>query len=533
MTNSSIDQYTQWRAKTPEMQLGGKAFHAVCYAPFVSILFDTKGYVRSCCQSMAHSIGNITTQSLKEIWRGEINRALRRRMMANDLPQGCITCKWDIERGNFEQTFARQFDTFPVSTEQPDWPQNMWFLLSNACNLECVQCYSELSSSIRKNRDKLPPLKRVYHDAFFEELREFLPHLKLALFLGGEAFLSRENYRIWDMMIDDSLATPSHIVTNGTIFNKRVERILSSLPCSISVSLDGATKQTVESIRRNARFDDVMVNIKQFQEHANVDLSFCLMPQNHQEFADFLVLAEQLGCGASANTVFHPAQYSLCALPTDELAQVVKIWEERNPEMLQKLDRHRELWEQEFSRIRRWLERPDGPPSPMYLTGISARMSVGPESQGTSIVLSYPNPPVATVDKRITGEPVNVDRVGDEAKLGLAREVLEKWSGHISIDEAVLDEHDVISCNEGTVAGLDSGNVNGRPLSVILMLLRERYGEDVNITSDKCNSDEMDRTMEFTNLRGGKTELRWIVLSSTNHAPKKKTFLLAVRENRS
>lgn len=71
------------------------------------------------------------------------------------------------------------------------------------------------------------------------------------------------------------------------------------------------------------------------------------------------------------------------------------------------------------------------------------------------------------------------------------------------------------------------------PLSVVLMLLRERYGEDVNIAGDKCNSDEMDRTMEFTNLGGEKTELRWIVLSSTDHASKKKTFLLAVRENSS
>ncbi|OLC89072.1 MAG: hypothetical protein AUI86_02005 [Gemmatimonadetes bacterium 13_1_40CM_3_66_12] len=529
MTMKSISDYVHWKANTPAQQQ--KPFHAACYAPFVSILFDTKGYVRSCCQSLTHSIGNITKQSLKEIWRGEVNQWMRRRMMADDLPEGCATCKWDIERGNFAQVFAGQFDHFSVAAEQPDWPINMWFLLSNSCNLECVQCYGELSSSIRKNRDRLPPLRGVYHDAFFEELREFLPHLKLALFLGGEAFLARENYRIWDMMIDDNLRTSSHIVTNGTIFNERVKRVVSSLPCSVSISLDGATQQTVESIRRNSRFEDTMINIKKFQEHATVGLSFCLMPQNQHEFADFLFLAEQLGCDASANTVFHPAQYSLCALPTDELARVVKAWENRSPEVLQRLqvDRHRELWACELSRLQHWVECPEGPPTGMYLTGISPRMDLGLGSRTAPIVVDHPS--AVSVGKRIASETRGVDELGEAARLGVAREVLAKWSGHIRMDQAVLDEHDVVSCDGGVFGGLESGIVNGRPLSVLLMLLRERYGEDVSILSEECTSAEMDRTMEFTNLREEKTQLRWKVLSPADRASRTKRFLLAVRDH--
>ena len=66
------------------------------------------------------------------------------------------------------------------------------------------------------------------------------------------------------MMIEDQVRFPFMIVTNGTVFDRRVERVLDRLPCTISMSLDGATAETVESIRRNARFDDIMANPRRY-----------------------------------------------------------------------------------------------------------------------------------------------------------------------------------------------------------------------------------------------------------------------------
>ncbi len=510
MADKLLDQYLQWRANTPEMQMANKSCAAICHAPFTSLLFDPKGYVRSCCQSMTHSIGNVTQQTLREIWNGEVNRGMRDKMRANELPQGCLTCQSDIDKGNFEQTFARMFDSFPISDAQPLWPQNMWFMMSNACNLECVQCYGELSSSIRKNRDKLPPLKRVYSNEFFEELREFLPHLRVSLFLGGEAFLSAENFRIWDMMIADGLTTHTHIVTNGTQLNDRVVRVLSALPCTVSISLDGATKETVESIRLNANFDEILGNIRTIQQYSKVELSFCIMPQNYHEFADFLVLAERLGCGATANTVYQPPEYSVSGLPRAQLAKIVAMWESRDAEMRQVLDRHLGLWNLELGRLKGWMDSPDAPAGPTYLTGITSRMNPEPQTgAGPSRHL-------------LTAAPV----VPADADTALA--MLTEWSNGGMVYQAVLDENDRVSGVEGTFGGLDGSTVNNKALSVVLMLLRERYGEDVNIVSEQFSAVEMDRTMEFINLQREVTTLRWKVLSSSNPASLQKTFLLAV-----
>ena len=361
---SGLSEYGQWRAKRPEVR-SSKSFDSLCYAPFVSLLLDPRGEVKVCCQSGNHSLGNVANRPLSEIWRGPTVEAFRNTLVSHDLPTGCETCALEIECGNFEQVFAGTFDGLPVTSTQPEWPLSLWFAMHNACNLECVQCSGDLSSSIRKKRDGLPPLRRVYGDEFFADLRGLLPHLAHAVFLGGEAFLARENFRTWEMMIEDGLQFPFMIVTNGTIFNERVERVLDKLPCSISVSLDGATPETVESIRRNARFDDIMANLEKFRRYTTANgselvLSFCLMPQNQHEFADFLILAEEKRCAASVNVVYEPSRFSLSAAGADEIRLVVEAWERRDPETRKALDRHLGLWDRELDRMRGWLRAAEG-----------------------------------------------------------------------------------------------------------------------------------------------------------------------------
>ena len=123
------------------------------------------------------------------------------------------------------------------------------------CNLQCVMCNGELSSSIRSLREHRPPIEFTYGDQFFRELTEFLPHLKEAAFLGGEPFLSRDASRVWDLMIELDCHPSVHVTTNATVMNKRVESYIERL--QMNARSPTRLGPTFEAIRVGADFDEV------------------------------------------------------------------------------------------------------------------------------------------------------------------------------------------------------------------------------------------------------------------------------------
>ena len=62
---------------------------------------DQRGDVRACCMNDFHVLGNVTEQSLPDIWRGEEAQSLRRAMEAHDLGLGCDFCQWQPDGGRF------------------------------------------------------------------------------------------------------------------------------------------------------------------------------------------------------------------------------------------------------------------------------------------------------------------------------------------------------------------------------------------------------------------------------------------------
>jgi radical SAM protein with 4Fe4S-binding SPASM domain len=309
-----------------------KPFPCACYAPYTSLYFNTNGDVVACCKSTSYPLGNIGKERLDDIWRGRRTHALRKALKSYNFSLGCRVCEWQINGGQFDQVYATTFDNLKVSSEEPEWPSRMEFTVSNTCNLACIMCYGELSSTIRANREKLPPLPKVYDDQFFADLRKYLPHLQEAKFFGGEPFLAQESYRIWDMMREDGVRIPIVVTTNGTQWNAKVERVLNDFHTHIAVSMDGTTKQTVESIRVNAHFETVRDNIGRFLEYvrakkSTMSLTYCLMRQNWHEFGDYLEFGEERGLDVFINTVIDPKDCSLYTLPPGELLKIVEAME--------------------------------------------------------------------------------------------------------------------------------------------------------------------------------------------------------------
>jgi|HubBroStandDraft_6_1064221.scaffolds.fasta_scaffold32024_3 radical SAM protein with 4Fe4S-binding SPASM domain len=334
-----------------------KGFRSLCYAPYTSLYFDTRGDVRVCCHNWSHKVGNIASSSIADIWNGAKIAEVRTAVRDYDFSRGCSYCEWQIASRNFVNLSIAKWDKLPVPTAEGMWPKQMEFSIGNTCNLECVMCNGVASSSIRAYREKLPPLPNPYSDGFFEELRHYLPHLAVAKFLGGEPFLQEGCFRIWGMLIEDAVQLPCHVTTNGTVFNARVERVLDALPVGIAMSLDGFTKETVEGIRVNARYEVLMQNLTRFQAYALArktpfGLTFCLMRQNWHELGEFCLFADDLGCSVFVNSVRKPAESSLYALPLTDLMEIVLVMERQSATLLPRLRRNKQVFAGQLQLLR-------------------------------------------------------------------------------------------------------------------------------------------------------------------------------------
>ena len=161
---------------------------------------------------------------------------------------GCFECGRLVASGNRDASLAAQFDRYRTPTPRSH-PAMLDFALSNRCNLRCVQCSGTFSSSIRRERERRPPLPAAYDDRFFEELDEFIPGLERTQFKGGEPFLIPENRRVWDRILTIGRQPEVCITTNGTIWNDRVAGYVETLGADLIISVDAVDPKTLAAVR--------------------------------------------------------------------------------------------------------------------------------------------------------------------------------------------------------------------------------------------------------------------------------------------
>jgi radical SAM protein with 4Fe4S-binding SPASM domain len=360
------------RAFEATRQRADTAVKSLCNAPFVGLTFSPDGSASACCFSRSHSLGNVRQHRLDEIWRGERIQQFRAELENYRFPTGCEFCAWSLKAGNFREHPTLAFDHLPIH-DGVRWPTRIEFAMSNACNLACVMCTGEYSSVIRA-KEGLPPMPPMYDDQFFEDLASYLPHVEELSFLGGEPFLQQECFRVWDMLIERDLSPRCHVTTNGTFFDARVERVLHNLPVNLSISIDGLTKTTYESIRVNSTYENVMKNLHRFNCYARGDadrhrgkrmaflqLNYCVMQQNWHEVPDFFRFAESVGARVAMVLVTHPPDCSVFALPRQDLREVVATLKTQAPALRRELNRNRNSWEEFLKEMSNHAEEPGQP----------------------------------------------------------------------------------------------------------------------------------------------------------------------------
>ncbi len=311
--NTLVEEYNQTRFIKNKVLL--------CHAPFSNLYFNTEGDVALCWQTFHRAEKYTEQKTLKEIWHGLNFERIREGIKNHDLDFGCAACKNHLLEKNFTNILAKAYDNdFP----ETGFPSIIEFELSNTCNLGCTMCNGMLSSTIRRDREKLPPMQSPYGDKFLTELREFIPHLHEARFNGGEPFLIKIYAQIWDMVVELNPNLKMVIATNGTVLNSKVKEQMARANFHFNISIDGITKESYESIRINGDFDKLMENFLYFRDYCKINKrNLCVMVnplrQNWEDMPKFIDFVNRHNVTIWFNTITKPAEQALWSLPAQKL----------------------------------------------------------------------------------------------------------------------------------------------------------------------------------------------------------------------
>ncbi|NBO98984.1 MAG: twitch domain-containing radical SAM protein [Proteobacteria bacterium] len=301
----------------------------LCNAPFNSLYIGQRGHFFVCCANRFYKLGTYPKQSIMEIWNGAPLQKIRNEMKKMKFNAGCGHCSHNLQCGNFG-TLKIPFYDYEGTEDNLKYPLRLDLELDNICNLECIMCNGNHSSSIRKNREKLPKYVTPYDDNFYKELFEILPHVKRVDFYGGEPFLIPGYFKILDFVNKNKLKINFYLQTNGTIFNAKIERYLKEIDIDIGISIDAGTKDLYEKIRKNAKFDKVIENINNINnilklKNKTMTISSVVMGNNILDLHNIVNIANHFNARIYFHKLMFPRRLSLEGIDENNINNVYNI----------------------------------------------------------------------------------------------------------------------------------------------------------------------------------------------------------------
>ena len=187
----------------------------------------------------------------------------------------------------------------------PDW---ICIETTRYCNLKCRMCLPYLDGiTVTGPHMELEAFRR-YAQATFPFATRFQPSV------SGEPTMSKGFKEMLEIVRDFGLQM--EIVTNGTLLTDKMLDVL--LPClgQISISFDGATKETFEAIREEGKYDRVVASIKRLvrrireiplHRRPTIVMLPTIMRRNIEELPALVELAHGLGVDMVCATHVFPA----------------------------------------------------------------------------------------------------------------------------------------------------------------------------------------------------------------------------------
>lgn len=222
-------------------------------------------------------------------------------------------------------------------------PEILWFAATNGCNLRCVMCPGH-----SKKDDQYMTKEEAEKLLFLTDIEQ-VPHFGATKFMdltSGEPLLNPDIVFILQMFKERYPQSIAYFGTNAThSVSGKIKEAIQSVD-SLYISIDGATKETFEDIRRGANFNEVITHIKEIVQYrkerkiaANtIRLAFVAMATNIHELSAVVRIAHDSGVPslfvqkvekrAGLSSVYKPEKYDLDNLPKNKIREY--LYEAKN-----------------------------------------------------------------------------------------------------------------------------------------------------------------------------------------------------------
>lgn len=236
-------------------------------------------------------------------------------VLEKDEPSGPVVTK--------EEFYKEEYGT-------PKWIN---FSFDFSCNLSCPSCRASIINASPKKILEIDDRMAKLEYGYSKEAEE------LHITSTGDPFYSK-TYR--DYLINfDSSKYPNlqkiHLHTNGTLWNKEMWNKMAGIHKyvkSAHISIDAASKEVYEVVRRNGKWEMLQNNLKYLSEEvvSNFEFVICSMvvqKDNYKEMEDFVdMIWDYFGKKG------HVHLFKIIRLPfmTDEYWNDQYIYDEKHPE---------------------------------------------------------------------------------------------------------------------------------------------------------------------------------------------------------
>lgn len=299
-----------------------------------------RGKVKACCKTPFHRVSeaDLALAGTGAMFNNPRFQERRRAMLRGERPADCISC-WDHERlgvPSYRSTagaspiFATPATTVDAFAEIASArPTHLELILSTVCDLRCVYCDPDFSSSWEAECRRYGPIPgrdstwdtarapAPFADAFWSWFDEVASHLRYLQFNGGEPLIQPEFHRALDRIIAAEppslqLGVITNLNTPPAAFDRfmtRLPELLDRFDFRIGVSQDSLGARA-EYIRYGLRWERFARNLERLAGALRprpLHLAPTLSALSVSSFADYIDYIGQLGERTGASFFWRPS----------------------------------------------------------------------------------------------------------------------------------------------------------------------------------------------------------------------------------